>query len=246
LIIKKLFLLIFSLLFAFIIASCTKNSSQNLIYAVSGEFKPFSFVDDHGNLDGFDVALGKILAHELSKKPSCIKYKFAGIIEGLKSNRFDLAIAGHTITPERKKHVNFSIPYYYSGPQVFSRQKLENIDLNDKELAVSKGSTYFDIAQKYTTQIKVYDSDHTALQALARGRHHAVITDKIVGQLAINSGLNIFSNQSLGVSEQGIAVSKENTALLKKVNDVLSKLKKNGKLKELSIKYLSVDVSKKN
>lgn len=238
---KKFFCLIFFLIFI----SCNKQEEANTFsYAVSGEFRPFSFVKNDGELAGFDVEVGKLIAIELGKTPKPIKYKFAGIIEGLKSSRFDAAVASHTITPERAKFVDFSTPYYYSGPHVFSREKQDKVDLKNAEVAVSKGSTYQNSAKEFTSNIKIYDSDITALEALDKGRHQAVITDLITGTMAIKNGLEgVMINQSLGASEQGIAVDNENDELLKKINEALNNLRKSGKLKQLSMKYFSRDIT---
>lgn len=238
---KKVFTLL-SIIISLV--SCNQKNDNEFRFAVSGEFKPFSYVNENGELTGFDVELGNLIAKELKKKPVSVKYKFSGIIEGLKSGRFDAAVASHTITDERKKQVSFSTPYYYSGPQVFSRNKKDNFNLKKLEIAVSKGSTYQKMAKTYTNSVKVYDSDNTALEALSRGRHDAVITDRVTGAMALKKGLKVFPNQSLGESQQGIAIAKENSELLGKINTILNKLKGNGILMNLSKKYFASDITR--
>lgn len=240
----KQIIIIISLLASLL--SCDQKRDNEFKFAVSGEFKPFSYVDKKGHLTGFDVELGNIIARELQKTSVSVKYKFSGIIEGLKSGRFDAAVASHTITSERKKQVNFSRPYYYSGPQVFSRNKKNNIKLKDLEIAVSKGSTYQKMAKSYTNKVKVYDSDNTALEALSRGRHDVVITDRVTGAMALKKGLKVFPNQSLGESQQGIALAKDSPELLKTINKILLKLESNGTLMNLSKKYFASDITKAN
>ena len=154
-------------------------------------------------------------------------------------------MASQTITEERSKQVNFSQPYYISGPQVFSREKGPVYKLKNKELAVSKGSTYQKQAVQLTSNVKIYDSDVTALEALARGRHDAVITDLITGMTAIKNGLKIYPNQSLGSSDQGISVAKENTKLLARINQALNELQSSGAMKKLSLKYFGRDITRK-
>jgi len=225
------------------LSSCDQKRDHEFKFAVSGEFKPFSYVDKKGNLTGFDVELGNIIANELQKTSVSVKYKFSGIIEGLKSGRFDAAVASHTITNERKKQVNFSMPYYYSGPQVFSRIKKDSIKLQELEIAVSKGSTYQKMARSYTSKVKVYDSDNIALEALSRGRHDAVITDRVTGAMALKKGLKVIPNQSLGESKQGIALAKDSPELLSTINKILIKLRNNGTLTNLSKKYFANDIT---
>jgi polar amino acid transport system substrate-binding protein len=216
------------------------------IFASSGEFKPFSVTDAEGKMSGFDIEVGDAVAKELGLKPVQKKFKFGGIVEGVKSGRFDAAVASHTINEERLKEVNFSTPYYYSGPQIFVRPDSSNEtleDLKDLEIAVSKGSTYADTAGTITKNIIYYDSDVTALEALSRGKHDAVITDFITGKEAIGAGMNIEGKELLGRSEQAIAIAKGNDELLKRVNEALETLRKNGTLAEISKKYIGEDIT---
>ncbi|MFD2442823.1 transporter substrate-binding domain-containing protein [Bacillus sp. CGMCC 1.16607] len=215
-------------------------------FASSGEFKPFSVTDAKGKMSGFDIDVGNAVAKELGLDPVQKKFKFGGIVEGVKSGRFDAAVASHTINEERLKEVNFSTPYYYSGPQVFVRPDSSNETLDslkDLEIAVSKGSTYADIAGPISKNIIYYDSDVTALEALSRGKHDAVITDFITGKEAIGAGMKIVGKELLGRSEQAIAIAKGNEKLLEKVNEALETLRENGTLAKISEKYIGEDIT---
>jgi polar amino acid transport system substrate-binding protein len=254
---KKWFIAIVILCCAAVLGACgTKETSSGgaeladegkFTYAASGEFKPFSVTEADGTMTGFDIEVGEAVAKELGLEPVQKKFKFGGIVEGVKSGRFDAAVASHTINEDRLKAVNFSIPYYYSGPQIFVRpdSSAEVLDdLKDLEIAVSKGSTYADSAEEVTDNIIFYDSDVTALEALSRGKHDAVITDFITGKEAIGSGMEIEGRELLGRSEQAIAVAKENEELLDQINEALEKLHEDGTLTEISKKYIGEDITK--
>lgn len=216
------------------------------VYASSGEFKPFSVTEPDGTMSGFDIEVGAAVAQELGLEPVQQKMKFGSIVESVKSGRVDAAVASHTITEERLEQVNFSTPYYYSGPQIFVRpdSSVEVLsDLEGAEVAVAKGTTYEKDAESVTDNIIFYDSDVTALEALSRGKHDAVITDFVTGKEAIGAGMEIVGKELLGKSEQAIAVSKENTALLEKVNEALETLRENGTLTEISKKYIGEDIT---
>ncbi|WP_442915518.1 transporter substrate-binding domain-containing protein [Mangrovibacillus sp. Mu-81] len=243
-------------LFVLILSACggkaeTESGAKlveegKLIYAASGEFKPFSVTEGDGTMSGFDIEVAEAVAKELGLEPEQKKFKFAGIVEGVKSGRFDVAVASHTITEDRLKEVDFSTPYYYSGPQIFVRPDSDVQTLSDlegKEIAVSKGSTYADTAKEVTDSIQQYDSDVVALEALNKGKHDAVITDFITGKEAIASGLKIEARELIGRSEQAIAVGKENEQLLKDINKALEKLREDGTLKKISEKYFKTDIT---
>ncbi|MFD1018941.1 transporter substrate-binding domain-containing protein [Thalassobacillus hwangdonensis] len=259
---KKFLTLILSTLLILVLAACggsdddgnasdggesSGDSEYDLVeegkftFATSGEFKPFSMTNDSGDLAGFDIDVGTAIAEELGLEPNPQKFKFASIVEGVKTGRFDAAVASHTITEERAEQVDFSTPYYYSGAQIFTApgSDIESLDdLEGKEIAVSQGSTYAGIAEEVTDNIQVYDSDVVALQSLAKGRHDAVITDFLTGAIAIeDGGLEIEAKERLDNSEQAIAVNKENDKLLEAINEALETLREDGKLEEISKTY---------
>ncbi|ARI76906.1 transporter substrate-binding domain-containing protein [Halobacillus mangrovi] len=217
-------------------------------FAASGEFKPFSMTNASGEMTGFDIDVANAVAEELGLEPVQKKQKFASIVEGVKTGRFDAAVASHTITEERAKEVDFSTPYYYSGAQIFTRpdsdiEALE--DLEGKEIAVSKGSTYSKFAEEVTDNIKTYDSDVVALQSLAKGRHDAVITDFLTGKEAKGQGLEIEAKKMIERSEQAVAVAKGNDKLLEDINAALDKLREDGTLAEISKEYFGEDITTK-
>ncbi|MFG6118999.1 transporter substrate-binding domain-containing protein [Thalassobacillus sp. B23F22_16] len=264
---KKLSISLASVLMILLLAACGSSESEenqssdsqggseyNLVedgkftYAASGEFNPFSTTSASGEMEGFDIEVGDAIAEELGLEPNQQKFKFASIVEGVKTGRFDAAVASHTITPEREEEVDFSTPYYYSGAQVFVRpdSDVESLDdLEGKEIAVSKGSTYVEFANQVTDKVQSYDSDVVALQSLDKGRHDAVITDFLTGKEAIGKGLNVEGKEMIERSEQAVAVAKDNEELLQAVNDAIDKLREDGTLKEISEEFFGEDITTK-
>lgn len=102
-----------------------------------------------------------------------------------------------------------------------------------------KASTYKDLATQYTAQIVEYDSDLTALMDLPTGRLDAVITDQMVGYLVIKEGaVNIKDvGEPLTHDDQAIAVRKEDEELLKKLNQALDEIVKDGTYDRISEKW---------
>lgn len=215
-------------------------------FAASGELKPFSYLEGGGEMTGYDVEVGNAIAEKLGLEPQQERYKFSAIVEGVKTGRFDAAVASHTITPERSESVDFSTPYYYSGAQIFVRpdSDVETLeDLEGMEIGLAKGTTYTEFAEQVTDNVKTYDSDVVALQALEKGHHDAVITDFLTGKEAIASGLDVVDKGMIDRSEQAVAVGKDNPELLNAINDALDVLREDGTLTELSEKYFDADIT---
>ena len=84
-----------------------------LTVGTNAEFPPFEFVDGNGEPDGFDVALIKAIGEKLGVEAEVENMEFDALVASI-GNKIDVAIAGMTITDERKENADFSDPYYYS------------------------------------------------------------------------------------------------------------------------------------
>ena len=82
-----------------------------LTAATNAEFPPFEYVGDDGEADGFDIALIKAIGEKLGVDVQVDNMEFASLVSSI-GNKIDVAIAGMTITDERKEAVDFSEPYY--------------------------------------------------------------------------------------------------------------------------------------
>lgn len=218
-------------------------------FAMSGMYKPFNFVEN-GELVGFDVDIGKALAARMSMEANPVTNPWETILEGLKAKKYDAIIGSMAITEKRLEQVNFSRPYYRSGAQIFVAVDNDAVtgkqDLAGKKIGVVKASTFRDVAVTLTDPDKVvgYDSDVIALQDLTTGRIDAVITDQVVGYAAIKeNGLKIKDvGEPLYVDKMGIAVRKDDTALLNKINKALEEIIADGTYDEISQKWLGRNI----
>ncbi len=106
------------------------KANNTLTFAMSGAYPPFNFVDEQGELTGFDVEIGKEIARRIGVEGKPIATAWDGIIAGLLANRYDTIIGSMAITDERLKTIDFSSPYYRSGAQLFVKKgtDVEDID----------------------------------------------------------------------------------------------------------------------
>jgi polar amino acid transport system substrate-binding protein len=222
------------------------------VFALSGEYRPFNYVDETNNLVWFDVDIGMAIADELGLEGEPYQITWNSIILGLNDNRYDAIIGSMGITEERQENVAFSDPYYYSGAQVFTRsdsdiQSLEDIDENT-EVAVAEGTTYHTMIQDYSEEIVTYDSDVVALQTLSQGRHDAVITDRLVGLINIeDQGLDIELRGDLIDSEEmAIALRHDEDELMEGINQALENIRESGLYEEINQRYFDEDIGEGN
>ena len=214
-------------------------------FAMSGLYKPFNYHDTKrgGELTGFDVEIGKALAEEMGLKASPVATPWETIIAGLQMRKYDAILGSMGITEKREKAVDFTIPYYRSGAQIFVAENNSSIlsadDLKGKTIGVMKASTFKDVALSYSSNLVEYTSDITALQDLPTGRLDAVITDQAVGLYAMSQ--MDFPIKEVGEpltqDEMAIAVYKGDKELQQKLNQSLKEIIKDGTYERISQKY---------
>ena len=219
---------------------------------LEGTYPPFSFVDENGKLAGFEVEFSEALAKKLGVKVKLQPTKWDGILAALESKRLDAVVNQVTISEERKKKYDFSVPYTVSGIQALTQKKDEGkfktaADLGGHKVGVGLGTNYEQWLKENvpTAIIKTYDDDPTKYQDLRVGRIEAILVDRLAAFELIKK-----TNDTLAVSgapfsrqEAGIALRKGEPELLAAVNKAIDELRADGTLKALSEKYFNADVT---
>lgn len=148
-------------------------------------FVPWAMKDKNGEFIGFEIDVATRLAQDMGVTPEFIPTKWSGIIPALLTGKFDVIIGGMSITAERNKKVNFTIPYYYSGLSLVAnknvapgRTSLEEFNNPDTVIVVRMGTTAAIAAKKYMPKatFKMFDEEAQALQELLNDRAHAFVS----------------------------------------------------------------------
>lgn len=116
-----------------------------LIVAVKDNWQPLGFIDDQGDLVGFEIAIATRLAEALLGDPTAVL--FAPVanrdrLSAVLTDEVDIAIAGLSITPMRERIVDFSQPYYLDGTALITRNpQIQTLnDLRTAHIALIEGS----------------------------------------------------------------------------------------------------------
>ncbi|WP_010529969.1 transporter substrate-binding domain-containing protein [Lentibacillus jeotgali] len=212
--------------------------------ATDSSFVPFEFKED-GEYVGFDIDLINAIADEAGFDINLEVTNFDGIIPGLQTGSFDIAIAGISITEERAKKIDYSDPYYESGLAIGVPKDNKDIkgieDLEGKTIATRLGSTsaqYID-ANIENADPNQYEQLDQAYLAVENGSADAILYDAPnVNYYIQTTGDNLKVVGDLYQAEDyGIAISKGNEDLVAAINDALATLKENGKYDEIYEKW---------
>ncbi|OJF77774.1 MAG: ABC transporter substrate-binding protein [Treponema sp. CETP13] len=222
-----------------------KDTSNTISFAGSGGYPPFNYMTAEGTIVGFDVDVANEIATRLDKTLDYKTTAWDGIIEGLRAGRYDGILGSMGITEERQKIVNFSTPYYYSGPQLIVQKgsKINSFEdlTSESKVGVATGTTFEKDAKAWGVTVKLYEDDNQTLMELLNGRLDAVLTDRIVGLNAISkiSGGNnlLLVGSVIRTEKMGIAFNKKDSDLCARVNSILEDMRKDGTLQNISEKW---------
>ncbi len=255
------FVMVFAMLACF--AACGKAPEKApeqgeekavLTMATNAAFPPYEYKEGD-DFAGIDIEIAQAIADKLGMTLEIKDVEFGSIIGGVQTGKFDMGIAGMTVTDERLQSVNFSTSYA-TGIQVVI--VAEGSDIKSLDDLKGDGSMKFGVQQDTTGDIYAsdtvekggygednvirYKTGADAVQALKAGKVQAVIIDNEPAKafVAANEGLEILDAE-WAREDYAIAIAKENTELLEKVNNALAELKEEGKLDEIISKYIPAE-----
>ena len=232
-------------------AADSTAASGKLTMATEATFPPYEYYDGDA-IVGIDVEVAQAIAAKLGMELEVTDIAFDSIIPGIQTGKYDMGMAGMTVTDERKEQVNFS-DSYATGVQVVIVKDDSAItsvddlfaDGADTVVGTQAGTTGFiyatsDIEDAGLGTVKSFGKTTDAVEALKNGQVDCVILDNEPAKalVAANEGLHILDTE-YAVEDYAIAIAKENTDLLDKINTALAELKDDGTLQSIVDKYIS-------
>ncbi len=201
---------------------------------VFSDKNPFGYVDENGEVQGYDVYFAKRIGKDLLGSEDAVEFVYveaANRVEYLESAKVDIILANFTVTDERAEKVDFALPYMKVSLGIVSPDANEITDveqLNGKTLIVVKGTTaetYFGENYPDINLLK-FDEYQEAYDALLDGRGDAFSTDntEVLAWALQNPGFTV-GVESVGSADSiAPAVQKGNTDLLNWINDEIKGL----------------------
>ena len=219
--------------------------------ATNAAFPPYEMISDNGGFEGIDVEIATLIAQKLGLELVVDDMEFGSVITSVQGGKSDIAMAGLTVTEERKQNVDFT-ESYATGVQVIIVPEGSDIqtaaDLaNDKMIGVQDGTTGY-IYCSDTVENGGFGEDHVtsypngamAIEALKGGKVDAVVIDNEPAKafVAANEGLKILETEYI-VENYAIGISKDNPALRDAVDGALKELIADGTVKTIVDKYIN-------
>ena len=226
------------------LAGCGGNKADNVLtMATNAEFPPYEYYDGD-KVVGIDAEVAAAIAEKLGMELEIVDTAFDSIIPAIQAKKYDIGMAGMTVTDERLEEVNFS-DTYAKGVQVVIVKEDSGIasldDLNGKKIGVQLGTTgdIYATGDYGEENVIKYGKGADAVIALNGGDVDAVIIDNEPAKafVAENKGLTIL-NTEYAIEDYAIAIKKGNTKLLDDINGALETLTANGTIDAIISKFI--------
>lgn len=242
---RKISLLV--VLFAF--GLCGTVAARTVVNGIDANYPPFAYVDKSGKPAGFDVDAMNWIAKEMGFDVVHKPMEWSTIVQSVVAEKIDIVMSGMTINEERKKQVNFSIPYWTVENAFVVK---EDSDLTtDKILAsgarvgyqagTSDGKWLAEANEKegWGLKLRQYDSAPQIVAEVLNGRIIAGGMNMSPAQDAIAKGKPVKVAGTFGVREDfGVALRYDDKELEKLINEGLQKLMADPYWEELKAKHI--------
>ncbi len=233
---------------------CGANSKTlregTLKVATEGTFSPFSYYNDKNELVGYDVDVARAVAEKLGLKIEFLTAPWDAMLAAFDAGKADAVFNQVSITDERKKKYEYSVPYTVVYGAIIVHKDNNDIksfeDLKGKKNADSATSNWAQVAKKYGAQNVTVDSFAKSMELLIARRVDTVVRDNTVFYDFLKQRPDApikIAAKLKDVDYSAAIVQKGNKKLADQISKALNELKAEGKLKEISLKYFGKDVS---
>ena len=266
---RKVSILVTSLMVMSALSACGSSSGEMstlervkeqgfATYGLEAQYEPFGFRDAANNIVGFDIDLGNAIGVELGIEMRPVDTGWATVIQTMYDKGFDFILGGMTATAERAKRVDFGVTYAEQASAFLVRADdplKDQGELNGRKVAAGEGTPSVKMLEDNATQygitydgeIQQFGDDATAYEALASGRIDAYATSYVSLVPLMNKRPGEF--KTVMFRPDGwpdfyacMAFRQEDDSFRDAINDAILKLKKDGTLAKLQIKWFGVEM----
>ena len=237
-----------------VLAGCgTKKADNVLTMATNAEFPPYEYYDGD-KVVGIDAEIAAAIAEKLGMELEIVDTAFDSIIPAIQAKKYDIGMAGMTVTDERLEEVNFSDTYAKGVQVVIVKEDSAITTVDDlfaegasHAIGVQTGTTgdiyaTGDIEEAGLGTLSRFNKGADAVEALKIGKVDCVIIDNEPAKAFVEAseGLKILDT-AYAEEDYAIAINKEDAELLDNINTGLADLKADGSFDEIVGKYIKAE-----
>ena len=229
-----------------LLAACEEtDETDKVVIATGGDYHPFDFVNDEGEIDGLERELGDELCRRADLECEWVLNDWTDMIPDLVAEDFDMIFAGMSITAKREERIDFTEAYYPPTPSVYVAQAGAGDEAVQGRIGASANTIYSDYFTELGTPFVALEGSVDAAEAVLSDQVDVVLVDHGYGvqKIAEHQGrLEIVGPSVLLDRGLGIGVRK-GSALKAKLDEALASMKADGTLNAIILKWVGEDAS---
>jgi len=203
-----------------------------------GAYPPFNYIDDNGEVAGFERELGDELCARAELTCEWVTNDWDSIIPNLVSGNYDTIIAGMSITDERKEKIDFTTNYTQPDPSAYLAMSAD-VDVANGVIAAQASTIQASYIAETGATLLEFATPEETVAAVRNGEADAVLADKAyLGPIADESGDLVLLEQTVLIGGGvGMGVRKSDSELRDKFTAAIESMKADGSLNALIAKY---------
>ncbi|MBR4892643.1 MAG: transporter substrate-binding domain-containing protein [Clostridia bacterium] len=242
---KKLITLLLAVMMIItLFAGCTTGKDDTVLtMATSADFEPYEYYEND-EIVGIDIDIMNAVCEKIGMTLKPEDMSFDSVIGATQTGKTDIAMSGITITEDRKNMINFTIPYTSTTQSIIVAKDgaiAKKTDLEGKKIGVQINTTGdTQVTEEFgDAAVERFQNGALAVESLKNNKIDCVVIDGEVAKALVNAneGLEIIAD-AYSIEEYAIAIAKENTELLEKINGALEELLKDGTIDGIIKKYI--------
>ena len=224
-------------------AAVTSVIGETVRMGTEGAYPPYNYIDDNGNLAGFEIVFGNELCRRAALECEWVKNDWDSIIPNLVSGNYDTIIAGMSITKERDKVIDFTQNYMLPRPSAYVAAS-ESADVNGV-IAAQTATLQSGYIAESSASLMEFATPEETVSAVKDGEADAVFADydylaPIVD--AAGGSLMFVGDQVVLGLGTGMGLRETDTELKAKFNAAITSMKEDGSLNKLLLEWFGDDI----
>ena len=217
------------------------KKSGKLTIATSPDFPPFESLEGD-KVVGIEIDLLEMIAEKLGVELEINQMDFDSVLPGIQSGKFNVGVSGITVTEDRKKNADFTVPYFAAAQAIVVLKDSpikSKADLEGKKVSVQTGTTAEEYCMKNGYDVSAFQANNDALSALTSGKVDAWVIDNETGiQMSeTTNGKTVVLDEPMTTEPYSLAFKKGSTSLVNEINSYVEGWLKDGTIEKIFEKY---------
>ena len=216
------------------------QKAGKLMIATSPDFPPFESLEGN-EVVGIEVDIMELICAELGVEAEFVQMDFDSVLIGIQAAKYDCAMSGITVTPDREKNMLFTDPYYNAAQVIVVTEGsaiASKADLEGKTVSVQTGTTAESGCQDEGIAVQAFAANADAKAALTTGKVDAWVVDNLTAIQMVEEGDGlVILEEKMTEEPYAFAFAFGSEDLVAAINDALAALVEDGTVESIFDSY---------